>query len=141
MVIRAGSLVVATLACAVMPGCGSDESSSDQRRHDAGADVSSSDGSVADAKTSDGAPDVGKDGATDGATDGAADGATDAGPEPVLPVTPFTVEVWTWDQTNDSCSYSNNGNPFWDWMAVGREPDVAGKYPLFLYLHGTGDVA
>lgn len=53
----------------------------------------------------------------------------------------FTDEVWTWDQTVDRCSYSNNGNTFWDWMVEGREPTQAGRYPVFIYLVGTGDVA
>ena len=54
---------------------------------------------------------------------------------------PFADEVWTWDQTVDRCSYSNNGNIFWDWMMEGREPALAGRYPVFIYLVGTGDVA
>ena len=53
----------------------------------------------------------------------------------------FTDEVWTWDQTVDRCSYSNNGNVFWHWMMEGREPTQAGRYPVFIYLVGTGDVA
>jgi len=53
----------------------------------------------------------------------------------------FTQEVWTWDQAVDRCSYSNNGNAFWHWMVEGREPGRAGRYPVFIYLVGTGDVA
>jgi pimeloyl-ACP methyl ester carboxylesterase len=55
-------------------------------------------------------------------------------------VATFTDEVWTWDQAVDACSYSNNGNPFWDWTMQGREPALPGRYPVFLFLVGTGDV-
>jgi hypothetical protein len=55
--------------------------------------------------------------------------------------TPFTDKVWTWDQVFDACSYSNDGNTAWNWMLEGREPVEAGRYPVFIYLVGTGDVA
>jgi hypothetical protein len=122
------------LACWATWGCGPGDASSDPAARDGAADVGAGDAGPSDARASDGNP-------TDSKTSDASDAAKDAGQEPPLPVSSFSVEVWTWDQTSDTCSYSNNGNPFWDWMAVGREPDVAGKYPLFLYLHGTGDVA
>ncbi len=73
--------------------------------------------------------------------DAARDGTSTSEQTPDLAIESFTAEIWTWDQTSDTCSHSNNGNPFWDWMVVGREPAQAGKYPLFLYVHGTGDVA
>jgi pimeloyl-ACP methyl ester carboxylesterase len=63
------------------------------------------------------------------------------GSAPMLEVTSFTEETWTWDQTVDACAFANMGNPFWDWLMVGREPVAAGAYPVFLYLPGTGDVA
>ncbi len=54
---------------------------------------------------------------------------------------PFNEKVWTWDQVHDKCSYSNNGNPFWEWVVRGREPTEPATYPVFLYLVGTGDTA
>jgi hypothetical protein len=56
-------------------------------------------------------------------------------------ITPFSDEVWTWDETLSACGYSNHGIPFWKWTLVGREPADLGSYPLFIYLHGTADVA
>jgi hypothetical protein len=122
--------LVALLAYGAAVGCSSDDGPSSRGAADSGADSNVAEGGPVDA-TSDGATSLDGPSVTE---------AGDTGPS-MLAITGFSEEVWTWDQTIDACGYSNNGNPFWKWVVVGREPELDGTFPVFIYLHGTGDVA